>query len=66
MKGYFEVQIKERHIKNLCCPACQMPEDVESEEAENHLQFLHNFVSVKYVFVKYPTVHQKFTSEKSP
>ncbi|XP_033753784.1 LOW QUALITY PROTEIN: E3 ubiquitin-protein ligase RNF31-like [Pecten maximus] len=40
MKGYFEVCIREKHVRNLNCPLCNQPDMEDSETATNYLTFL--------------------------
>ncbi|OWF56472.1 uncharacterized protein LOC110446780 [Mizuhopecten yessoensis] len=40
MRGYFEVCIREKHVRNLCCPLCSQPDMEDSEMATNYLTFL--------------------------
>ncbi|KAJ8303183.1 hypothetical protein KUTeg_019579 [Tegillarca granosa] len=40
MKGYFEVTIRERHVRNLSCPLCGQPDMEDIEAASEYLGFL--------------------------
>ncbi|XP_060066432.1 uncharacterized protein LOC132546733 [Ylistrum balloti] len=40
MKGYFEVCIREKHVRNLNCPLCSQPDMEDSDLATNYLTFL--------------------------
>ncbi|XP_062593006.1 uncharacterized protein LOC134254512 isoform X1 [Saccostrea cucullata] len=40
MKSYFELNIREKHVRNLCCPICQHPNMDNKEEADEYLGFL--------------------------
>ncbi|XP_069114483.1 uncharacterized protein [Argopecten irradians] len=40
MKGYFEVCIREKHVRNLNCPLCSQPDMEDVDAATNYLTFL--------------------------
>lgn len=40
MKNYFELNIREKHVRNLCCPICQHPNMDNTEAANEYLSFL--------------------------
>ena len=45
MKNYFELNIREKHVRNLCCPICQHPNMDNTEAANEYLAFLTMLVS---------------------
>ncbi|KAK3086203.1 hypothetical protein FSP39_015157 [Pinctada imbricata] len=40
MKSYFEINIREKHVRNLCCPICQLPDMENVNQASDYFTFL--------------------------
>lgn len=51
MKNYFELNIREKHVRNLCCPICQHPNMDNTEAANEYLSFLTMLVSLGFYIV---------------
>ena len=47
VKGYFEVQVRERHVRDLVCPACQLPDLSDETQADSYFTFLSHHVSIQ-------------------
>lgn len=50
MKNYFELNIREKHVRNLCCPICQHPNMDNTEAANEYLAFLTMLVSLGVLY----------------
>lgn len=61
MKNYFELNIREKHVRNLCCPICQHPNMDNTEAANEYLAFLTMLVSGRLLLSSLPKYMQIMT-----
>jgi hypothetical protein len=45
VKGYFEVAIREKYVRNWCCPLCDAPGLEDEARASSYFEFLSLIVS---------------------
>ncbi len=45
VKGYFEVQVKERHAREMVCPVCAKPDLQDELQVDTHFTFISLLVS---------------------
>lgn len=64
VKENFEIMIRERHVRNMNCPMCSLPDMENIDEASDYLAFLTLLVSYSKIYINwtnYGLVWSSFT-----
>ena len=55
LKSYFEVQVKEKHVRDMVCPVCEKPDIQDETQADTHFTYISVLVCLNIFFVRFIT-----------